>query len=903
MSESSKKIIIEGSEKGLFNILDTANKKATELYNNMAAKANEANLSTKDQIKYIEESVKATQRQSKAILEKQAAELAFNKLEELNHAKSRQQSEEIRKRYADEEIALKKKKQELNEINTLLRDHLARTKNGGDAPSVNSYVQSVIGNPIQTQPVQNTGPSAVNDPNRLAKAKELITSLASEGASQPRQNFISQLTDRFFTSNESLNQKQISKFLNVLKSSDKDLNTDSLLGKINSSISSGESYDPFIMGKKGAPGLSEESVAAKLNKATANLVDNENSTRTGEKTNELLEKLIDQGKKNQEETISEDKKNTSKVADAADITPEEILAAKIKKEQDDESQKEGHKKSTHGGGKTDIIEVALGTLLGHAIAKKLEGLVEFGKETALGFTKAEEGESFLAETISQINPLGVPIGAFFGGAMERRNKEQFGVENSGSRLGGLTGKMNTSILNNKIIDESERFKQFYGLNEFGYSIEETNEAREQFARAGGHNINKQQVSGALAAEKGYTLDRSLMSGLFGTSRLTGVAPGTTVAGALETNKDLLLDSTELEDVLKLHMQLIKENSNAVEKANDLENLSMLGQFRSVDSEFFKNPQRLAPIITSINQALKHPQNQFQEAESLHNLSQLNPGASYFELLEMRSKGISQKGFLEKFISTKEGEVGGGENLMLALTKGLNLEPAVARAIVEGRNKNPELFKDFGGSEEELKDRVGVREGKIAGRAKSNVTLKEEELVKIKDAFVQGMGPGMAEMGHQLGQNFLDELKRNEETFTFMGVNFGEKIANILAVKLHLDNPFMSDEDKKSNKKINSQLKIYGSGTNDEKKNLIDEQLNASKTLNDSLIQMSSFSSSFGNINKDVQLMNHEFINTKESVVKFNTSLSDTVIVLDKMVKTLNGFNAPHIDRNGVVTGN
>lgn len=244
-----------------------------------------------------------------------------------------------------------------------------------------------------------------------------------------------------------------------------------------------------------------------------------------------------------------------------------------------------------------------------------------------------------------------------------------------------------------------------------------------------------------------------------------MSPLENIAQIMQAMPSLKLDSTALEDVIKLQSGLIEENSKAVEKGNRGQVTSMIKDFRSIDSDFFQNPQRLAPIIASINQSLQSPTNDYAKARNFKILSELNPGADYFELIKMQSRGASQSGFLQK---TLEDTMRRGGDPRIALTGKqyggggiLNLLPEVAEQVSNAFKKNHNLFSGWDGNEENILGITGTAAemARIRGGATGKVSVREKEMVEISDAFVMGIDKGMEKLAHEFGNQLRNEIDK------------------------------------------------------------------------------------------------------------------------------------------------
>lgn len=680
MSDTGKKIIFEGVDAGAFNMLDLGKKKGIDMYNAFAKGALEHTKNTKEALSYVEQSIKAYEKELKL---------------------------------------LGTYKQHLAEIN-VLHERLNRTKSlGGKNFDVSQFTQ---------------GAAAQSTMLDLEKAKKAIFEVVGNQWAPVVQEGIKGRIDKFFpTSDKVSSVKQLHKYLEVEKGFGRIDDVAATEAKINSKLT-GATIGSTNSGR-GKSTLTEAEGIEKLN----------------DKTQEVIDTLKDQ----HGEKVNEDKKNAEKISGGKagggkELTPEEELNKKAQQGKNDTEKQ----KSIF----SEVLKANIVTEIGKSLLTKLGNISNT-------IVNAQSGESLLADSISAIPSFG--LSSMIGVGLERRNNEQFKVENAANRLAGLTGRFKSGFSNNKAIPEEIRFGSIHGASDYGYGMSETLGAEEQFTKSKLGRVSQKDVFDALAAEKNFTLGRGTVSNMFDiqSKSSSSMSPLENIAQIMQAMPSLKLDSTALEDVIKLQSGLIEENSKAVEKGNRGQVTSMIKDFRSIDSDFFQNPQRLAPIIASINQSLQSPTNDYAKARNFKILSELNPGADYFELIKMQSRGASQSGFLQK---TLEDTMRRGGDPRIALTGKqyggggiLNLLPEVAEQVSNAFKKNHNLFSGWDGNEENILGITGTAAemARIRGGATGKVSVREKEMVEISDAFVMGIDKGMEKLAHEFGNQLRNEIDK------------------------------------------------------------------------------------------------------------------------------------------------
>ena len=271
-------------------------------------------------------------------------------------------------------------------------------------------------------------------------------------------------------------------------------------------------------------------------------------------------------------------------------------------------------------------------------------------------------------------------------------------------------------------------------------------------------------------ELGLGLDNNTMMGLLGTSRMT-------TGGVKENMSNLygnmrsqgLMGSDDMlpfHEALQFQMGLMNQKGGSLEMMNTDDFAGATSMMRGVGGGF--GDARGGQRMGQIDQALSNPNNDYQKARSFAALSKLKPDASYFELLEMQEKGVAQEGYLGAMLKQLEGEVGGGEELMLGAAAEFGVSKSVSRTLVEKFEKDRNYFDQFGGTTAEAAKKAGYKgefQGKLDG-SEQWVTHMEVSVAKIADSFAESWGKGITtaftlsgiKLGHELHAAFDKAFK-------------------------------------------------------------------------------------------------------------------------------------------------
>ncbi len=221
---------------------------------------------------------------------------------------------------------------------------------------------------------------------------------------------------------------------------------------------------------------------------------------------------------------------------------------------------------------------------------------------------------------------------------------------------------------------------------------------------------------------------------------------------LAANPELRRDQTKFAEILQQTSQLTNQLAGQSENVDPRKSAGIVGALRSIGGSFSDSNLGQQRMM-SINNSLTSPGTDYQKSRAFGVLSGINPGASYFQLGEMQEKGIGQKGYLSGILKQFERESGGGENMMMMSKQNLGLGNSTSRKLVEAYQKNPKIFDDFSGTNEDLEKTLG-----LSGRAESNTSKRDREKAEIDNAFSMSATAGTLKVASLTFESAVDEFK-------------------------------------------------------------------------------------------------------------------------------------------------
>ncbi len=300
---------------------------------------------------------------------------------------------------------------------------------------------------------------------------------------------------------------------------------------------------------------------------------------------------------------------------------------------------------------------------------------------------------------------------------------------------------------------------FGGVSKFGISQAELGEIAKATATAYGTSNNlANNVKNSLAVEKAFGLDRGLVQQTGALSRITGSDSINTIASIVSSleSKGVLKnkDYAQLSELISIQNSLVSQQSKVLESPSVGANIGIMGAFKQIGGSF-AGPQ-MGERIGQINNALSNPSNDFQKAQNFGILNKLNSGGSYFELLKMQSKGITQEGFLGETLKQLERQYGSGEAFKVATMNRTGLSPEQTEKLVGSFQADRSMFDKM--SQEQYNQIVDKKKDEITARGERLVTGNEKSQAIISDAFANSPVEGVKET-IKLGLNkWLVDLK-------------------------------------------------------------------------------------------------------------------------------------------------
>jgi hypothetical protein len=483
----------------------------------------------------------------------------------------------------------------------------------------------------------------------------------------------------------------------------------------------------------------------KTSRLAALAAESNETKRTASLLRELIETVkmtakeqIAQDREGVEELVDQDEKTQRKKGISA-VSDEEGL---IRAAQRDEFAKKEEKKSVF----SEVLKANLVTELAKGIGQSIKTTANARTEDVLtpqimGLAVQTTG-TVVSGLIGIFSAGAAAAGIAFSKAvgetvnqLEAQHLEAVKeLEMASNRARGTFGDRDISVANR---------------TKYGYSSAQSMElARDIALSAGSAKGLSSKTEDAMAVERAYSLDKGLIMQMFKDARMTttDMSMIQNVAQVVNMIPGLKRDPSKLGELLQVQSQILNQQGSLLEHVSrgtitkEMATLSKIGGS-------FANPQFMGQRLETFNQMLTSPQNEFAAARGFASLSKiLGPNASYFDIIKARAQGTSQKGALHATIQQLEREVGGGENLALALTGqqfggggAANFSPEQAELILKAYKKNKNLFKGFGGSDAEALNVAGV--GAIKERGQKLTTSMESSIAEITDAFADGVISG------------------------------------------------------------------------------------------------------------------------------------------------------------------
>lgn len=424
----------------------------------------------------------------------------------------------------------------------------------------------------------------------------------------------------------------------------------------------------------------------------------------------------------------------------------------------------------------DIKAVDLGAARGMQEQKQKDGLYEKIRNTAIaayvgnkigqvanGLAGAEDSETFIADALGGIPIVGDAIRT----AQTRHLKEHLQQQRAKNQLRAVVGAdaMNgkTTMASSLGLDGSEFMPIALAVAKARNSSKDLLDRGGKFGEAGtfasaqkAFGLSEGVLLGSLSAQK-FDINKVDMAKTVGA-----------VASILGTRKDILggkVDMTKLEDLMAANNALTEDQLTTLEESDQKTSVGVMKAFTQLGGRY-NDPNVMKERIMQINNSLKNPQNEFQQARNFAVLSELNPNASYFDILKEQSKGIYAKGFLSKTLKQTEQQFGTGDMGKLSLMQQFGFTPDQAEKFMEGYKKDRTMFDNMG--EEGIKSYLTEKD--IREEGKLRVAPREKEQAVISDAFASGAWNGVVQVGEYVAKDLKGAWDKVITGLNLMGVD-------------------------------------------------------------------------------------------------------------------------------------
>jgi hypothetical protein len=252
------------------------------------------------------------------------------------------------------------------------------------------------------------------------------------------------------------------------------------------------------------------------------------------------------------------------------------------------------------------------------------------------------------------------------------------------------------------------------------------------SRRSGANLKETLKSQAML-ERGIGLDMnafneieklSLLEGNTGLSNIQSSVAAMRAGGIVKGQ-----DMSAVPDYLAVIARLSNEQVTRLGKVDVGINSKMVAAMANMDDTLKKSPEALGTMISSVYSGLTGSRSPQTEALQYSVLSKMRPGASMFELMEMKENPFSEKNqrYLPEYLKQLEKMSGGNKEMtMMNIMQQFGLSASMSRTLYEG-------WKG-GNLENVMKQKFAGKEGieNLEGRAKDVVSDQEKlELEKNK----------------------------------------------------------------------------------------------------------------------------------------------------------------------------
>lgn len=467
---------------------------------------------------------------------------------------------------------------------------------------------------------------------------------------------------------------------------------------------------------------------------------------------QLLRELKDEIKNSALQQITENRKDVEKTikayekGDLKNLSPEEEAKIRYQQELLNNNFSQGDKDKS----RWSIGKEALGTFLGN----QLSNIFNNFKSWLGNIPNASSGDEMVA-SMWTVLPV---VGGFLGSAASRALQEGEQQKRAVRNLRAITGLgFNQSSL--------------WGAEEFGYDVSEFAPLLSSIARNSGSNQDVYSKGlDILSYEKRFGLDQGnllSMSQYLNSDRFTKALNASIGYNTYYNNGD----NSNLGNVLEAMNSLLKNQSDTLVNVSEKMNATILGSFMRIGGPF--GDYRIAQMIPSMNNALRNSPNEYAQALDFSTLANLNPSASYFDILKKQEMGLAAPGFLKGLFSNYNKMYGSGDMMKIAIMNRLGLSANQSDYLVNRFNEDSSIFDSIG-DVDEFNNLINAVGGGRPG-TKGYITNIEKSSARIQNAFGTGeMWVGLNEIIKESGNSVAESLK---EVGGVLGI-FGKAVEGV-----------------------------------------------------------------------------------------------------------------------------
>lgn len=185
------------------------------------------------------------------------------------------------------------------------------------------------------------------------------------------------------------------------------------------------------------------------------------------------------------------------------------------------------------------------------------------------------------------------------------------------------------------------------------------------------------------------------------------------------------DFSRLAELLETSNQIAEDQSGYLEQINSDKNAGIMAGVSRLGGSFAD--QRMGARISTLQGALRTPDNDFKQADAYAVLRRQNPHKSFFELQEEQEKGLGATGYMAGTMKDIMGRSGSDDFKRQMVKSRFGLSASQSRRLYDGYKANPDVF-NF----DQYTKAAGGADMDMVGRAKMVTPAIPIGLAKMDD---------------------------------------------------------------------------------------------------------------------------------------------------------------------------